>query len=349
MNYAYGPAPANGFAKPLTSTISSVGSSVSGMFTSFWGVMILIFVLFVVIVIYYKNIGYYLDIGWERILRMIKGKDSVNVEIGDNGLSGDLKPMDGSDDTTDESAVPPEETGLFAWFKSFFESKEEKDRKAARGKRGPTRPPPPEQPIPEFAPPSPMDAPPVPSMPMPDIRPPGMPGAAGSADGGGILSSLQIGGPHKEVYNVSKNIYTFSDASAVCSAMGGELASYEQVKEAYEKGADWCNYGWTKGQMALYPTQKETWDKLQKGSAEYRDACGKPGVNGGYFDNPDLRFGVNCYGVKPPRNATDELLESSVALPPSAEEIEYEKKVQKFREQLSTTTVLPFRRGQWTE
>jgi hypothetical protein len=79
--------------------------------------MILIFVLFVVIVIYYKNIGYYLDIGWERILRMIKGKDSVNVEIGENGLSGDLKPMDGSDSTTDESALPPEETGILAWFR----------------------------------------------------------------------------------------------------------------------------------------------------------------------------------------------------------------------------------------
>ena len=27
--------------------------------------------------------------------------------------------------------------------------------------------------------------------------------------------------------------------------------------------------------------------------------CGKPGINGGYFDNPKLRFGINCYGIKP--------------------------------------------------
>ncbi len=101
--------------------------------------------------------------------------------------------------------------------------------------------------------------------------------------------------------------------------------------------------------MALYPTQKSTWEKLQKGSPEYRSACGRPGVNGGYFDNPELRFGVNCYGVKPPRSETDELLESQVALPPSTGEIEYEKKVMKFREQLNTITVLPFSRGKWTE
>jgi hypothetical protein len=298
MNFGYAPAPSGNYARPLTNSITSGG--ITGMFTKFWGVLIVIFIFFVIIVIYYKSIGYYLDIGWTRIRDMIKKKDTVNVEVGENGLVGDLKPMD--------------------------------------------------VPVPKFAEPSPLDAPPVPPMPAPDVRPPGMPGANGSdAPDGTFLSSLHIGGPKKEVFNVSKNIYTFADASAVCTALNSELASYEQVKEAYENGADWCNYGWTKGQMAVYPTQKETWNKLQKGSADYRDACGKPGVNGGYFDNPDLRFGVNCYGIKPPRNATDEMLESSVALPSSAEQIEYDKKVQKFREQLSTTTVLPFRRGQWTE
>lgn len=101
--------------------------------------------------------------------------------------------------------------------------------------------------------------------------------------------------------------------------------------------------------MALFPTQKETWEKLQAGAPEYRSACGRPGVNGGYFDNPELRFGVNCYGVKPPQSATDEMLESEVALPQSAEEIEFEKKIQKFRDQLNTSTVLPFRHGKWAE
>jgi len=194
----------------------------------------------------------------------------------------------------------------------------------------------------------PMDAPPTNNMPPPDSRPSGMPGATeGSNPLISALSSLTK--PAKEVFNVSRNIYTFHDASAVCSALDSELATYDQVREAYHNGADWCNYGWIKGQMAVYPTQKDTWTKLQKGAPEYRDACGRPGVNGGVFDNPDLRFGVNCYGPRPPKSATDELLESQVALPPSADEIEYNKKVQKFREQLSTISVLPFNRGQWAD
>jgi hypothetical protein len=27
--------------------------------------------------------------------------------------------------------------------------------------------------------------------------------------------------------------------------------------------------------------------------------CGRPGVNGGYIEDPSLQFGVNCYGIKP--------------------------------------------------
>ena len=194
----------------------------------------------------------------------------------------------------------------------------------------------------------PMDGPPTPPLPPPDQRPPGLPVATEST-GLGLFNSLSnIAPPRKEVFNVSRNIYTYTDAAAVCASMGSELANYEQVKAAYDAGGDWCNYGWVKGQMAVYPTQKETWTKLQKGSPEYRNACGQPGVNGGFFDNPELRFGVNCYGTRPPKNEVSELNESQVALPPSTDEIEFEKKVQKYREQTSTTTVLPFRRGQWT-
>jgi hypothetical protein len=150
-----------------------------------------------------------------------------------------------------------------------------------------------------------------------------------------------------EVFNISKNVYTFNDAAAVCAAAGAELATYDQVKEAYDGGADWCNYGWTKGQMALYPTQKATWEKLQKGAPEFRNACGQPGVNGGYFDNPELRFGVNCYGKKPAKKASDELLDSQVSLPQSPAELEFEKQVQKFRDQMDTAAVMPFHKGQW--
>ena len=49
----------------------------------------------------------------------------------------------------------------------------------------------------------------------------------------------------KQVFNISNNIYTYDDAEAVCKAFGAELADYHQLKDWYQKGADWCNYGWT--------------------------------------------------------------------------------------------------------
>ena len=103
----------------------------------------------------------------------------------------------------------------------------------------------------------------------------------------------------KQVFNIGNNVFTYKDAPAVCDAYGAKIATYEQIKQAYDEGANWCNYGWTSGQMALYPTQYESWKKIQSGPEKYRNNCGKPGINGGYFENSQLKFGVNCYGKKP--------------------------------------------------
>jgi len=284
MNYSL-PSAVTTTATAATNAVGSAtnavaSNSVKGIFSKFWFIMVIVLAGFVALVIYYKTIGYYMDVGWKRIYELIVGRTDVDIEIGGkHGIDAALKPM---------SPMPP-----------------------------------------------------------PNERPSGMPGATPSDSS--LLSALGgLSNPSKELFNVSRNIYTYSDAAAVCAALDSELATYEQVKEGHGKGADWCNYGWVKGQMAVYPTQKETWEKLQKGDPEYRNACGKPGVNGGYFDNPELRFGVNCYGVRPPRNQMDELLGSGVALPPSTAEIEFDKKVQKYREQLTTMTVLPFNRHQWS-
>jgi hypothetical protein len=154
--------------------------------------------------------------------------------------------------------------------------------------------------------------------------------------------------PGKEVFTISKNNYSYYDAAPLCKALGAELATYEQVKQAWQNGADWCNYGWVKGQMAVFPTQSSTYEELQQGPEDQKGACGKPGLNGGYFDNPDLRFGVTCYGMKPSESSTNALTHSKLEIPLSTEEIEFEKKVQKFREQLDTTTVDPWNRSVWS-
>lgn len=150
----------------------------------------------------------------------------------------------------------------------------------------------------------------------------------------------------KEVFNVSSNRFMYEDAQPLCKALGAELATYDQVKDAYEKGADWCNYGWTKGQLALYPTQKETWDKVQAGPEDQRMACGAVGLNGGHFDNPEMRFGVNCYGVKPSQSAHDASTKAK-GYPLSPDALEFDRKVAKYRSDADHIDVLPFKEGSW--
>lgn len=154
----------------------------------------------------------------------------------------------------------------------------------------------------------------------------------------------------QQVFNISKNTYTYYDAEPLCKALGAELATYEQVKQAYEQGADWCNYGWTKGQMAVYPTQTGTWEQLQAGPEEQRNACGRPGINGGAFDNPELRFGVNCYGVKPDQKDHDA---SSIAAgqgaPLSPGQLDFERKTNKYRGEANSIAILPWSKETWSE
>jgi len=107
-----------------------------------------------------------------------------------------------------------------------------------------------------------------------------------------------------EVFNISNNLYTYENAAEVCSIYGAKLATYDQVESAYNRGGEWCNYGWSDGQMALFPTQKSTWSKLQ-GSEATKNTCGRPGVNGGYMENTGLLFGVNCFGKKPQATASE--------------------------------------------
>ena len=101
-----------------------------------------------------------------------------------------------------------------------------------------------------------------------------------------------------EVFHLRDNIYTYDEANAACSAFNCELADIYQLKNAYKNGANWCSYGWSKDQLALYPTQKSEWDKLQTHPSTTNN-CGKPGINGGKFDNKLYKFGANCYGLKP--------------------------------------------------
>ena len=146
----------------------------------------------------------------------------------------------------------------------------------------------------------------------------------------------------KEVFFIKGNKYTYDEAPAVCAVYNAELATYEQVQEAYSRGAEWCGYGWSAGQMALYPTQDETWKKLQQElDSNKRTRCGRPGVNGGYFD-PKMKFGVNCYGVKP--NCDN----NKYPIPLSLETEEQKTAFNKFKQDAGKIKVDPFNRSGWS-
>lgn len=109
----------------------------------------------------------------------------------------------------------------------------------------------------------------------------------------------------EEVYHISNNDFTYAEATKICAAYGARLATYEEVEESYENGAEWCNYGWSDDQMILFPTQKATYDFLKEHNPN-KKTCGRPGINGGWIQWPNLKFGVNCYGIKPTLTEKDE-------------------------------------------
>ena len=55
----------------------------------------------------------------------------------------------------------------------------------------------------------------------------------------------------KEVYNIPGNYFNYDNAKSLCQAQGSRLATYNEVEDAYNNGAEWCNYGWSEGQMAM--------------------------------------------------------------------------------------------------
>jgi hypothetical protein len=95
--------------------------------------------------------------------------------------------------------------------------------------------------------------------------------------------------------------------------------------------------------MALYPTQKETWERLQQEvDPGKRTFCGRPGVNGGYFD-PATKFGVNCFGFKPEGKFTPP------APVPGMDMEKYNSMVERFKRMIKTLTLDPYSRNEWSK
>lgn len=168
---------------------------------------------------------------------------------------------------------------------------------------------------------------------------------AGDMSGSNTVPEIKIA---RQVFHVPDNKYGYEDAKAICRAYGGRLATVKEVQSAHDEGADWCGYGWSDGQMALYPTQYDKWAQLQKIEGHEHD-CGRPGVNGGYIDNPNVNFGVNCYGYKP-RITPDEAeaMQMAPLYPKTLREQQFDKRVDYWKNKLSEIVVAPFNHNNWS-
>jgi len=164
--------------------------------------------------------------------------------------------------------------------------------------------------------------------------------------------------PKEEVYNISSNVFTYPEAEPVCKAFNARLATLDDIQTAYDHGMNFCNYGWTYPQLAIYPIQQDYYDEIQKNS-ETKNTCGRPGINGGYFADNQLRFGVNCFGIKPQQKDIDrwyqEAMKKNVILQEeemhqkSEQEI-FEEKVEKYvTDNKESIIILPFNNTTWSE
>jgi hypothetical protein len=155
----------------------------------------------------------------------------------------------------------------------------------------------------------------------------------------------------KQVFHVPANIYDYENAKALCDAYGAKLANIDQMEEAHKSGAEWCSYGWSDNQMILYPTQKSTWEELQKSTdPTKKNSCGRPGINGGYMSNAAMKVGVNCYGARPEINPASSKLMSSIQNYEAGKMLDplHEARVQEMKSKINDVVIAPFNKGAWS-
>ena len=175
---------------------------------------------------------------------------------------------------------------------------------------------------------------------------PAEPDGAGGDLGAG--PSLKM---RKQVFHIPASVYDYDNAKALCQAYGANLANIDQMEEAHKSGAEWCSYGWSDDQMILYPTQKSTWEELQKSTdPAKKNSCGRPGINGGYIENASMKAGVNCYGPKPEINPAASKLMSSIQNYEAGKMIDplHEARVQQMKSKINDIVVAPFNKGAWS-
>jgi hypothetical protein len=160
-----------------------------------------------------------------------------------------------------------------------------------------------------------------------------------------ILPEIEI---KKQVFHIPGNKYTYNDAKALCASYDSRLANQHEVDRAYRDGAEWCSYGWSGDQLALFPTQESTWFRLKKSKGHEND-CGRPGINGGHIGNPDVKFGANCFGYKPEIKAVDrDAVNDFSSIPLTEDEKKFKGKVDDYKKDLKNIRIAAFNKQKWS-
>lgn len=148
-----------------------------------------------------------------------------------------------------------------------------------------------------------------------------------------------------EVFHIPNNKHSYEKARSVCRKYNARLATYSEVEDAYNNGANWCSYGWSEDQLALFPTQLEIYNGLKLIPGHEND-CGRPGVNGGFIDNVHIKFGVNCFGKKPEETEQDkEYMERlKLSYSPAIDQAELDK----ISKEKDNMLISPFNKDKWS-
>lgn len=148
-----------------------------------------------------------------------------------------------------------------------------------------------------------------------------------------------------EVFHIPNNLHTYEQARSICSKFNSRLATYKEVEDAYINGANWCSYGWSEDQLALFPTQFDVYNNLKRIPGHEHD-CGRPGVNGGFIDNTNVRFGINCYGKKPEQTEQDKAYSERLKM--SYSPIVDESVLEQINKEKIDILVSPFNKDKWS-